>query len=458
MTKKILLLFVLFPVLIAAQHTIKGTFSPAKNYEWAILYKVTPTTSIYVQNATLDEEGSFTFKMDSTITKGIYRIVYALPQEEFNFDLIYNGKENIELTFHKTDGIEYKISKENQLFSSYMKSMDLVNQAVNSYYAEDGKGKKSFNAIFKTLKDTQDNFEKASEGLLASNFIKANGPYIPREYEDVKTYSKNIRVHYFDSVDFNNNILQSSNFLIERMLTYIFGMSADPNNQEFLKSSVDDIVKKMANSQPELKKTLLQIIWQQLVDFKFEDAANHITNKYLLDIAKATNDEELKTTLMVYKNTSIGAKAPDFKWEKEVKGKKKTESLYNIDVAENYAVVFWSSTCSHCLKELPELKKYLSTLEDHKLKVIAVGLEEEPYRWNNETAYYPDFIHVYGEGKWDNPIGDAYGVSQTPTYFLLNKDKKIIDKPYDFKALKTFIDGMKTKTDIGKIKGEKKRN
>jgi len=89
-------------MIVLSQHTIKGTFSPAKNYEWAILYKVTPTTSIYVENTTLDEEGNFTFKMDSTITAGIYRIVYALPQEEFNFDLIYNGKEDIELTFHKT--------------------------------------------------------------------------------------------------------------------------------------------------------------------------------------------------------------------------------------------------------------------------------------------------------------------------------------------------------------------
>ncbi len=463
MTKKLLLLFVLLPILIIAQNSIKGTFSPAKDYEWAILYKVTPTTSIYVQNTTVDDEGKFIFKLDSTITKGIYRIVYALPQEEYNFDLIYDGKEDIEFTFHRTDGVDYKVSRENQLFNSYMKSMDLVNQAINNYYVEDGKEEKAFKAIFKTLKETQANFEKASEGMLASNFIKANGPYIPVGYEDVKTYSKNIRANYFSSVDFNNNTLQSSNFLIERMLTYIFGMSVNPDDQEFLKSSIDDIAKKMTTSQPELKKTLFQIVWQQLVDFKFEESANYLTNSYLLDIAKTTNDDELKSTLLVYKNTSIGAKAPDFKWETGVKGKKETASLSAIETAENYAVVFWSSTCSHCLKELPELKKYISNLKEGKLKVIAVGLEEEPYRWNNEITYYPDFIHVYGEGKWDNPIGDAYGVVETPTYFILDKDKKVISKPYDFKALKSFLEGNTPKTGMGKllddkIKEEKKNN
>lgn len=463
MTKKLFVLLVFLPAIILGQNTIKGTFSPAKEYEWAILYKVTPTTSIYVQNKTMDETGKFTFVMDSTMTSGIYRIVYALPQEEYNFDLIYNGQEDIELTFHKTDGVDYLTSKENQLFSSYMKSMDLVNQAINNYYVKDGKDEKAFMSIFKTLRDTQDNFEKASEGLLASNFIKANGPYIPAKYEDVKTYSKNIRANYFKEVDFSNNILQSSNFLIERMLSYIFGMSVNPEDQDFLNSSVDDIAKKMADTPLELQKTLLQIVWQQFVDMEFEKAANHLTEAYLLDIAQKTNDEELQVSLEIYRNTSIGALAPDFKWIVEEKGKKKSQSLSSIDVAENYAVVFWSSTCSHCLKEMPELKKYVSTLEEGKLKVIAVGLEEDPYRWNSETSYYPDFIHVYGEGKWDNVIGDAYGVAATPTYFILDKNKKIIEKPYDFETLKAFMNGVKSKKGIGKmlednIRQEKKGN
>ncbi len=455
MIKKFLLLLVLLPVLMLGQHTIEGTFSPAKEYEWAILYKVTPTTSIFVQNKTLDDSGKFTFVMDSTMTSGIYRIVYALPQEEFNFDLIYNGKEDTELTFHKTDGVDYVASNENQLFNSYMKSMDLVNQAINNYYVKDGNDEKAFMSIFKTLQDTQENFEKASEGLLASNFIKANGPYIPSQYEDVKTYSKNIRANYFNEVDFSNNILESSNFLIERMLSYILGMSVDPEDQDFMNSSVDDVAKKMANSPIELQKTLLHIVWQQFVDMQFEEAANHLAANYLLDIAEATKDEELQMSLEVFRNTSFGAMAPDFKWKIEEKGKKKSASLYSIDVADNYVVVFWSSTCSHCLKELPELKKYISTLKDGKLKVIAVGLEEEPSHWNSESANYPDFIHVYGEGKWDNPIGDAYGVAATPTYFILDKDKKVIDKPYDFEALKAFVDGHKSKKGIDKILGDK---
>ena len=56
------------------------------------------------------------------------------------------------------------------------------------------------------------------------------------------------------------------------------------------------------------------------------------------------------------------------------------------------------------------------------------------------TYDYPEFIHVYGEGRWENKIGDAYGVSSTPTYFILDKDKKIVSKPLDFEVLKEYFE------------------
>jgi len=442
MIKKFLL-FVLLPTIMCAQHSIKGTFSPAKDYEWAILYKVTPTTSIYIQNTTLDEEGKFEFKLDSTHTAGIYRVVYALPQEEFNFDVIYNAKENVELTFHKTDGVGYKESKENQLFTSYMKSMDLVNKTINNYYLKGKADETAFKSIFKALNDTQSNFEKASKGMISSSFIKANAPYIPSELEDIKTYSKNLKANYFNGVDFNNNYLQSSNFLIERVLSYVFGMNSNPEDVKSLNKSIDLVASKMKSSDTQLQKTLQQILWQQLVDYELEASANYLSDSYLFDIAKKAKDSELESLLTVHKNTSIGAKASDFSWKEEFKGKKKTVTLSSLDDSEYYAVIFWSSTCSHCLKELPQLKKYLATQPEGKLKVIAIGLEEEPYRWNNETAYYPSFTHVYGEGKWDNSIGDAYGITATPTYFVLDKDKKIINKPYEFADLEKYVNTLK---------------
>lgn len=455
MIKKILFLFALLPSVLFAQYSIKGTFTPAESYKMIILYKVTPTTSIYIDYAEVDEKGQVEIKLDSTITKGIYRIVYAVPQEDYNFDIIYNAEEDIELTVSEKKGVEFLESTENKLLTSYIKSMTMVNKTINNYYASGSKNKSTFKDIFKTLKEAQSNFEEASKGTIASHFIKGSSPYVPEEYEEIKTYSNNLKTNYLKHIDFNNPTLQSSKFLIQRAIAYVFGTNTDPDDVDIFKSSVDDVAQAIKKTDPIYQKTLLEILWNQFADVEDEVSANYVATEYLLPLSKQLNDYELTDYLTVYKNTSINAYAPDFSLEitNENDEKEKTK-LFKLDTHERYIVLFWSSSCSHCVEELPELKKYIGSLQEGDTKVIAIGLEDEPYNWNNETTYYPNFIHVYGEGKWDNSIGNDYGVNATPTYFVLNKNKQIIAKPYNYKKLENYLD--KNPIKIEKPEPEKK--
>jgi len=437
--KRILFLIALLPSILLAQNTIKGKFSPAKDYNFALLYKVKPTLSDYVSNAEIQEDGSFEFKLDSTNTKGMYRLVYGVPQEDYNFDIIYNGKEDIELTFNSETGVEFKKSTENKLIASYTNSMSMVTQSIGNYFSQESKDTTALKAIFKTQKETQENFENATKDTIALEFIKANKPYIPQQVQDVKTYINNLKMHYFDHVDFNNPILQSSNFLEERMLNYVFGMSSDSKDElQNYKENIDVVYSYMKDAPNEVQRILLFDLWQQMSDLGFESIANYIAENYLMDVAVSLNDQELLHALILYKNISKGNVAPDFDFEIKEKDKFITKRLSELQGAENYIIVFWSSTCSHCLDEVPQLQTYVKSLEKDKVKVIAIGLEDEPYRWKDLTYTYSEFIHVYGEGKWDNKIGDDYGVTSTPTYFILDKDKKIISKPIDFKALKVY--------------------
>lgn len=437
--KRILFLIALLPSILLAQNTIKGKFSPAKDYNFALLYKVKPTLSDYVSNAEIQEDGSFEFKLDSTNTKGMYRLVYGVPQEDYNFDIIYNGKEDIELTFNSETGVEFKKSTENKLIASYTNSMSMVTQSIGNYFSQESKDTTALKAIFKTQKETQENFENATKDTIALEFIKANKPYIPQQVQDVKTYINNLKTHYFDHVDFNNKTLQSSNFLEERMLNYVFGMSSDSKDElENYKENIDVVYSYMKDAPNEVQRILLFDLWQQMSDLGFESIANYIAENYLMDVAVSLNDQELLHALILYKNISKGNVAPDFDIEIKEKDKFITKRLSELQGAENYIIVFWSSTCSHCLDEVPQLQTYVKSLEKDKVKVIAIGLEDEPYRWKDLTYTYSEFIHVYGEGKWDNKIGDDYGVSSTPTYFILDKDKKIISKPIDFKELKAY--------------------
>lgn len=438
--KRILFLSLLVPSFLFAQHTIKGNFYPAKDYNLALLYKVTPTVSSYIANSEIKKDGSFQFNLDSTNKKGIYRLIYAIPQEDYNFDIIYNGKEDIELSFNSETGVKFKTSIENKLLASYTNSMSMVTQSLANYYSQKIKDTMALKAIFKTQRETQLNFEKAAKETIALQFIKANKSYTPKKPEDVKLYTENLKNHYFDNIDFNNQTLQSSSFLEEKILSYVFGMTTDSHDDiKNYKKNIDVICSKIKGVPQKVKRILLLDLWQQMVDLEIEPVANYIAETFLMDIAVSLNDQELLNALIVYSETSIGSKAPDFSFEVKKDNITSTKKLSELNISENYIILFWSSTCSHCLDEVPQLNTFLNSFEKGFVKVIAIALEDEPKGWQNIKKNYPKFIHVYGKGKWDNEIGDAYGVIATPTYFILNKDKEIIAKPVNFEALKPFF-------------------
>lgn len=437
-----LFLLFLIPVILFGQHSIKGTFAPAGEFKMALLYKVDPTHSNYVTNAPIAADGSFEIKLDSTVTKGMYRITYAVPQEEYNFDIIYNGEEDIELKFNSETGVEFIASMENKLLESYTNSMLMITNSIGNYFRDGSKTKDSLAlaSIFKTQKETQNGYEQASNGMIASHFVKANRPYIPEDIIDVNSYIEGLKSNYFNHVDFNNPILQRSNFLTERMLNYVFGMSFHNGDEvDDYKRNIDVFNTAMQNAPEEIKKLLFTDLWEQMVDLKLESVANFIAENYLMDLSVKLNDQQLLQALILHQNITIGNNAPDFSIE-ITKDKESVKTLLSkLDIAEHYIIVFWSSSCSHCLNEIPELYKFTETFEDGKLKVIAIGLEDEPYGWKTLTYDFPNFIHVYGEGKWDNEISNSYGVIATPTYFILNKDKNIILKPEGLEDLKEFF-------------------
>ncbi|NRD18818.1 redoxin domain-containing protein [Winogradskyella eckloniae] len=433
--KKIIIILFVLPFITFAQ-SIKGTFSPAENFTYAFLYKATPESANYVDRGQLDEQGQFEIKLTDSLEAGIYKIVYATPPEENNFDFIYDGKESINFKFSQENGVEFTESEENKLLTSYTKSIEMVNYTISNYYTKDNADKAGFEAIFKTLKDTQLAYEDLAKDKLVLSFIVANRPYIPTQYEDISTYSKNLKKHYLSQIDFCNYLLQSSTFLTDRVTAYVFNMVENPSNSTY-KSHIDDVAKAISSDNLIIKTSLLEMLWQHFVGAENHEVANYITDSYLLELAIATQNKVLEEMVTSFKNTSIGTKAPDF----NITSNGLNTSLHQLDGAEYYLLVFWSSACGHCLDELPKVKNMVSNKPN--LNVVAFGLEREDNNWNREIKNYPNFIHQLGLGKWENPIVKTYGVSATPMYFLLSADKIIMAKPYDLKDLTVLVEGLK---------------
>lgn len=436
-----MLLLLIMPSVLLAQHTIEGTFAPAGDFTYAFLYKSNPSGAIYVDRAKVDEAGKFKIELDSTDVSGIYKIVYGVPQESNNFDLIYNAKENVVLEFSLTEGLDFKESNENKLWTSYTHSIEMINRAIGNFYTKKSEDKEAYKDIFKTLKETQDAFELASKGTMASIFIKANKPYIPTTFEDLDTYSKNLKRTYLESVDFDNQLLQSSEFLTDRVMAYVFGMSADPT-EAFYKQQVDTLVDYIGTGNEAIKLALLKTVWFNMVQLEQANVANYISDTYLLALAEKENDTLLVNELNMVKNTSIGAKAIDFPITAKINGKSAKTSLHDLKLAEHYLLIFWNSGCSHCLEQLPKIRAKIDQLNPKKIKVVAYGTQGESEVWEKEILKYPNFIHVIDAPSSYRFMGNEYGVMSTPTYFILDKNKKIVEKPHSLEEVLDYLNEL----------------
>lgn len=427
MNKLIALIFLL-PLLGIAQVKINGNFSPPEDFSYIFLYKANPLSSDFVTRTEVDREGNFTMESDSLSEPGLYKIVYAMPPERYNFELIVDAKENISFEFNEENGLEFSESDENKMWHSYIETLAMISSTISNYYSKDGKDIKSFQEIFKALADFQTAYEKNSEGMLVHSLIKSSRPYIPVGYQDVSTYLKNLKNTYLNNIDFGDSLVQSSGIIKEKVMSYVF--YEDNQSQEQYESKISAVTFAIEEIDPLLQLKTLLPIWEYFTQTGNDVMANHLIDFKLMQLAKTTGQDVLIEAFTNFQNNAIGSKASNFNLGN---GK----SLYDLTEAENYLLIFWSSSCGHCLEELP--KVYESVKNNNGLKTIAFGIEDNAETWQAEIKKYPGFIHVYGAGKWDNETVLAYGVNATPSYIMLDSDKNIVAKPFDYEALRDYL-------------------
>ncbi|MCM4162269.1 MULTISPECIES: thioredoxin-like domain-containing protein [unclassified Arenibacter] len=426
-----------FSLFSEAQHSVSGNLSPAEDYQWLIAYKLNPDHQNYIADTAV-ENGAFSLNIPSDAQTGMYRLVYAVPQEEFYFDFIYNGKEDIILSFDSQKGLSFISSIENLLYVNYFKEIYGLEKQIAQFYSEQKKDPKLFLNLNKELATVQKSFESQSQGLLSGHFISANRPYIPSEYEDMETYVQHKRDHYFDAIDFNDSLLLGSDFLTDKVVNYVF--TALPQDQDSPKEkepvmigNVKELARLLQNISATNKVQLFNSLWTRASNDNLNVVADFIYHNHLKALATQTNKSELLKNIEIQNRLRLGAVAPEITWNVG----NITKKLSSLTGAKNYVIVFWSSTCSHCLQQLPEFHRALKDISG--TKVLAIGLEDDDITWKEESSKLPDFIHGIAVGKWESPYVDLYDVHQTPTYYILDPEKRIVARPDDYLGVLNFL-------------------
>jgi cytochrome c biogenesis protein CcmG/thiol:disulfide interchange protein DsbE len=125
----------------------------------------------------------------------------------------------------------------------------------------------------------------------------------------------------------------------------------------------------------------------------------------------------------------VGAVAPNFTW-KGADGVQHSLAEYR---GKTVLLNFWATWCPPCRRELPDLVRIHKSVDQSKVAIIGISLDQEAPQGMQVSDYVAQFAQrnelsyamVIGNGELVNAYG---GIQAIPTTFVINSDGKIADQ------------------------------
>jgi thiol-disulfide isomerase/thioredoxin len=442
--KRLIVLFLFVSATLSAQYSINGTMSPMEDYKWILLYKIEGSKQVFIKNTQVKkdgEKGVFKLSLPADSEIGFYRIKYRMKKNEF-IDFLFN-KENIDFEFNPKNAensIVFNTSEENKIYTSFKEKIFNAQYTLDSIQSEyfrnpTSKIKGNYRNSLKSIQKIESKYRQDSQNKIVHHFIKASLRYNTLEItENPVKYINNTLSHFFDNIDFSNNILYNSSFLFDKVSEYVFSLNyaADPNQkQEVYKKAVQVVIEKIKPIS--FKADIINYLISKFAETKNAVLVDYIFANYFEKLPQQYQNLEFKNKILAQLRVAIGRVAPDFSWTE----KGKNLSLSELKDGLSYLIIFYSTECSHCLREVPKVYEFMKGMNN--TKVIAFAMETSEKTWINYQFTMPRWHHVLGLKKWQNTTARTYLVNSTPTYFLLGMDKKIISIPENIDELKMLL-------------------
>ena len=247
------------------------------------------------------------------------------------------------------------------------------------------------------------------------------------------------KAHYWDGISFMDDCVVRTPFFKTKLENYY---------REIMPQSSDSIIKDidykllLARNAPEVYKYMLNWLTDEYINPKYmgQDAVFvHLFNKYhSKGVSTWLNEKQMEAitrrAYMLMANL-VGEKAANLDLI-DINGK--THSLYDVN-ADFIVVSFWDPNCGHCKEEMPRIDSlYKANWKDKNVKIYAVMTEGDPSAWKKYIAdhqldywtnVYQSLEMMMEEKKMQMAsYKQLYDITQTPTLYLLDKEKRIIAK------------------------------
>ena len=440
--KLLIIILFLLPLGVFAQ-TVSATFF---NLPQQKVY-LNACTGLYfelVDSVMMSQDKRVEF--NTPLTKGMYQLETEYgPTVDFLYDdapvrvIVKDIYDNNTIEFiaskANTDWQVYKMFREQTL-----NQLNMLKPILRKY---DAKSEFYADAI-KEYGMLQDKFVAFTDSLIlndnyASNLIRVDR-FTPLNLElDFKNQRKELIANYFNKVDFSDVSLIPTDVMTNKIFDFLsIQLTSEQNKDQQTMALIlgADNVLNRATVNFEMYKFLYQFLFETFKELNVNEVVDYLTRIPYFEEIDCSEEQynELLSIAEFNSRARVGSIA------KNISGKTIFDQdfdLYSID--NKFTIVyFWSYTCDHCRENLGELKSFLD--ENPDFSMVAVSVKGDLKKIKNIVKKNKISGYFYHDGlEWDCPYVDDYAVTATPSFYLLDKDKKIVFKPFDFKELVNFV-------------------
>lgn len=452
MNRIILLLTLLLQAFVSLpqNHKISGTIPGLINKEVYLLKMVAENRAI-IDSASTGTTGSFVFELPINFPIGQYAIVTGPNQL---IELLYNNED---IRFVSTgakanDQVQIVESIENKIYYDYLytKGMtlyktDLLGPLLQNYPVNDPFYQqviKQFNLLKENLDIRVETLVEQNPETFAAQVIQTDKPFLPDPSLNAKQQSVFLRTHYFDETNFTDTLLTRTNILSSKIVGYLSLFQESNMTKEELEDNLlialDTVLIKAAANQ-QVYEYVIDFLINGFQAIGFEKGLEFVAKHNQLGqfCVNTERKKDLENKIELINRLAIGQTAPDFETI-DLKGK--MVRLNDIG-AEKTVLIFWASWCPHCDEILPEINKLYNPKNKREFEIVAVSIDESRNEVDAavEKNGYSSWVNIAELQGWDGRIVEEYGISATPTIFILDKNKTIIGKPGNIDELKEML-------------------
>ena len=242
---------------------------------------------------------------------------------------------------------------------------------------------------------------------------------------------------YWDDVDFSDTTLVTSKAFSDKMVSYFYSFT-DGDERRFDSLSIAGlgVLLNKAKVNMSVYEHVLEFALNGYASMGRDAVTDYLLNYPQLAEGEITMEEGLRLDSISdpYQKVRMGAKAPDFEGV-TIDGK--SYCLYDSQ-ASHTIVVFWSTDCEYCHDFLTQIRKHLDLKSDFELVTFALAEDKDDVVKTVKKMRLPGY-HFYDELRWDSKAFLDYHITSTPTVFVLDENKTIVCKPYDWQELKDWF-------------------